>query len=89
MFVEKSKELHVLILRVDYRCHGNLAQFSICPPGQKGSFLGLVTALTLKVIDLPHSNQVIDTVHQIIYHIAKFQGSTPSNGRDITGNLIL
>ena len=58
------------------------------PPGQKGSFLDLLTALTSKVNDFPHSNQVIDTVHQIIYHPAKFRGSSPSNGRNITGNLI-
>jgi hypothetical protein len=56
------------------------------PPGQEGSILDLLTALTSKVNDIQHSNQVIDTVHQIIYHPAKFRGSTPSNGRVITGN---
>jgi hypothetical protein len=60
------------------------------PPGQKGSFLDLLTALTSKLKDFPHSNRVIDTVHHIIYHPAKFRGSTPSksNGQDVTGNLI-
>ena len=47
-------------------------------PGQEGSFLDFIlTVPTSKVNDFLHYNQVIDTVHQIIYHPAKFPGSTP------------